>query len=41
VTYAEMRALAARLLPGSAYRRHRMFRYSITWSKPRPGSAGG
>ncbi|GAA1658962.1 class I SAM-dependent methyltransferase [Nonomuraea maheshkhaliensis] len=34
VTYPEMRALAAELLPGSAYRRHLMWRYSIVWRKP-------
>ncbi|MEV0315007.1 class I SAM-dependent methyltransferase [Nonomuraea fuscirosea] len=35
VTYPEMRALAAELLPGSAYRRHLLWRYSILWRKPR------
>ncbi|MFC6882317.1 MULTISPECIES: class I SAM-dependent methyltransferase [Actinomadura] len=35
VTYPEMRALAARTLPGSRYRRHLLWRYSITWRKPR------
>ncbi|GHG94209.1 class I SAM-dependent methyltransferase [Streptomyces lanatus] len=35
VTYPEMRALAAELLPGSRYRRHVLWRYSITWRKPR------
>jgi hypothetical protein len=34
VTYPEMRALAAVLLPGSAYRRHLMWRYGIVWRKP-------
>lgn len=34
VTYAEMRDLAGRALPGSTYRRHRMFRYSVTWTRP-------
>lgn len=35
VTYPEMRALAAELLPGSRYRRHLMLRYSIIWYRPR------
>ncbi|MEU8871390.1 class I SAM-dependent methyltransferase [Streptomyces javensis] len=35
VTYPEMRALAAELLPGSRYRRHVLWRYSIVWRKPR------
>ncbi|WP_066943586.1 class I SAM-dependent methyltransferase [Microtetraspora fusca] len=34
VTYAQMRALAAEMLPGSRYRHHLLFRYSITWRKP-------
>lgn len=34
VTYDEMRALAAELLLGATYRRHLLFRYSITWKKP-------
>jgi ubiquinone/menaquinone biosynthesis C-methylase UbiE len=33
-TYAEVRALASRVLPGGRYRRHLYFRYSITWTKP-------
>ncbi|TCC23187.1 class I SAM-dependent methyltransferase [Kribbella sindirgiensis] len=33
VTFHDMRALAAELLPGSTYRRHLLFRYSITWRK--------
>jgi 2-polyprenyl-3-methyl-5-hydroxy-6-metoxy-1,4-benzoquinol methylase len=32
-TFAEMRDLAADILPGSTYRRHLLFRYSITWRK--------
>ncbi|WP_055549279.1 bifunctional 2-polyprenyl-6-hydroxyphenol methylase/3-demethylubiquinol 3-O-methyltransferase UbiG [Streptomyces sp. NBRC 110028] len=36
VTYRQMRVLAAELLPGSAYRRHALFRYSVVWRKP-PG----
>lgn len=34
VTYAQMRALAAELLPGSEYRRHLLLRYSVIWRKP-------
>ncbi|MBO4275464.1 class I SAM-dependent methyltransferase [Microbispora triticiradicis] len=34
VTYPQMRRLAAELLPGSRYRRHPLFRYSIVWRKP-------
>ncbi|TCC12001.1 class I SAM-dependent methyltransferase [Kribbella soli] len=33
VTFPEMRDLATELLPGSTYRRHLLFRYSITWRK--------
>jgi SAM-dependent methyltransferase len=33
VTYQDMRSLAADVLPGSTYRRHLMFRYSIVWQK--------
>jgi 2-polyprenyl-3-methyl-5-hydroxy-6-metoxy-1,4-benzoquinol methylase len=34
VTYREMRALAARTLPGSQFRRHLLLRYSILWRRP-------
>ncbi|WP_421108753.1 class I SAM-dependent methyltransferase [Streptomyces sp. NEAU-S77] len=34
VTYRQMRALAAEVLPGTRYRRHVLFRYSIVWHKP-------
>ncbi|MEV0390472.1 class I SAM-dependent methyltransferase [Nonomuraea sp. NPDC050643] len=34
VTYAQMRELAAEILPGSEYRRHLLLRYSIVWRKP-------
>jgi SAM-dependent methyltransferase len=34
MTYRQMRALAAEILPGSRYRRHLLRRYSITWHKP-------
>lgn len=33
-TYAGMRRLAADALPGSRYRRHVLWRYSLTWTKP-------
>ena len=33
-SYADMRRLAARLLPGARYRRHLLWRYSIIWTKP-------
>ena len=32
--YAGMRAIAADVLPGSCFRRHLLWRYSITWTKP-------
>ncbi len=35
LTYPQMRGLAAEILPGSQYRRHLLWRYSITWRKPR------
>jgi SAM-dependent methyltransferase len=33
-TYAEVRATAARMLPGVRFRRHSLFRYSLVWTKP-------
>jgi hypothetical protein len=33
-TYAEIRALAEHTLPGARFRRHLLFRYSITWTRP-------
>jgi 2-polyprenyl-3-methyl-5-hydroxy-6-metoxy-1,4-benzoquinol methylase len=33
-TYAAMRRLTARLLPGANFRRHVLWRYSIVWRKP-------
>ncbi|MBP2330191.1 SAM-dependent methyltransferase [Kibdelosporangium banguiense] len=33
-TYSGMRSLATRLLPGAKYRRHALWRYSLTWAKP-------
>jgi len=32
--WAEVRAVAARLLPGVRYRRHLMWRYSLRWREP-------
>jgi ubiquinone/menaquinone biosynthesis C-methylase UbiE len=34
MTWAEVRATAARLLPGARYRRHLLWRYSLLWTKP-------
>jgi 2-polyprenyl-3-methyl-5-hydroxy-6-metoxy-1,4-benzoquinol methylase len=34
LTYREMRALSARVLPGVSYRRHLLGRYSLVWRKP-------
>ena len=34
MTWAEVRAVARRLLPGVRYRRHLLFRYSLLWRKP-------
>jgi SAM-dependent methyltransferase len=34
VTFQEMRDLARDLLPNATYRRHLLFRYSITWQRP-------
>jgi SAM-dependent methyltransferase len=33
-TYAQVRRTAAALLPGSEFRRHVLWRYTLTWSKP-------
>jgi SAM-dependent methyltransferase len=33
-TYREIQALAGDLLPGVRYRRHLLWRYSLTWTKP-------
>ncbi|WP_045824349.1 class I SAM-dependent methyltransferase [Williamsia herbipolensis] len=33
-SYREMRQMSADLLPGSRFRRHLLFRYSIVWRKP-------
>lgn len=33
-TYREVAGVAARLLPGSEFRRRAMFRYTLTWTKP-------
>ncbi|MFC9977700.1 class I SAM-dependent methyltransferase [Spirillospora sp. NPDC127200] len=35
MTWAEVREQALRLLPGARFRRHVLWRYSITWRKPR------
>lgn len=33
-TYRQIRALARDILPGVIYRRHLLWRYSLTWTKP-------
>ena len=33
-TYGEIRRLAQRTLPGVRYRRHLLWRYSLTWTRP-------
>jgi hypothetical protein len=32
--YAQLREIAARVLPGSRFRRHALWRYSVVWVKP-------
>jgi SAM-dependent methyltransferase len=34
MTWSQVRSTAARLLPGARYRRHLLWRYSLTWTKP-------
>jgi ubiquinone/menaquinone biosynthesis C-methylase UbiE len=34
MTWSEVRKTATRLLPGVRYRRHLLWRYSLTWTKP-------
>jgi 2-polyprenyl-3-methyl-5-hydroxy-6-metoxy-1,4-benzoquinol methylase len=34
-TYAQVRDVAGRVLPGVLFRRHTLFRYSLLWTKPR------
>ena len=34
MTWSEVRKTATRLLPGVRYRRHLLWRYSLTWMKP-------
>ena len=36
LTYRDMKALSARVLPGVRYRRHLLSRYSLVWHKPMP-----
>jgi hypothetical protein len=33
-SYREIRALAGEVLPGVRYRRHLLWRYSLTWTRP-------
>ncbi|MUN36622.1 MULTISPECIES: class I SAM-dependent methyltransferase [Actinomadura] len=34
MSYGQVRTAARRLLPGSRYQRHILYRYSLTWEKP-------
>ncbi len=34
MTWSQVRSTAARVLPGARYRRHLLWRYSLTWAKP-------
>jgi len=34
MTWSQVRSTAARVLPGVRYRRHLLWRYSLTWTKP-------
>ena len=34
MTWSQVRSIADRLLPGARYRRHLLWRYSVTWAKP-------
>ncbi len=34
MTWSQVRSAASRLLPGARYRRHLLWRYSVTWVKP-------
>lgn len=34
LTWAQVRETARRILPGARYRRHLLWRYSLTWDKP-------
>jgi ubiquinone/menaquinone biosynthesis C-methylase UbiE len=34
MTWSQVRSVAARVLPGARYRRHLLWRYSVTWAKP-------
>jgi ubiquinone/menaquinone biosynthesis C-methylase UbiE len=34
MTWSQVRSAATRLLPGARYRRHLLWRYSVTWVKP-------
>jgi SAM-dependent methyltransferase len=34
MTWSQVRSAVGRLLPGARYRRHLLWRYSVTWAKP-------
>ncbi len=38
MTWSQVRATARLILPGVRYRRHLLWRYSLVWDKPDPGS---
>jgi hypothetical protein len=40
MTWSQVRSAAARLLPGARYRRHLLWRYSVTWVKPAQKAGG-
>ena len=41
MTWSQVRSAAARVLPGARYRRHLLWRYSLTWVKPGGGQKAG
>jgi SAM-dependent methyltransferase len=41
MSWSQVRSIAARLLPGVRYRRHLLWRYSLTWVKPGGGQQAG
>lgn len=40
-SWASMRAIASRELPGVRWRRHLLWRYSLVWTKPASGGSSG
>jgi SAM-dependent methyltransferase len=39
-SYAQLRRISHQVLPGAAYRRRLLWRYSVVWTKPPAGPAG-